>query len=137
MDDAISKKERRLRQRSDELWLRIQTAWLEIPLRQGAGPTGPTWEVFAERFERCFRHVSSYVARRVADRESFERIVTKVLAGNLDLLTAPCHEREEMKRLRASADRLLALRAASSPDAGTPSFGRELDVRATPLDQQE
>ena len=119
MSDAISRKERRLRQRNDGLWLRLHTTWLRIPPRKGAGSTSPTWEVFSERFDRCFRRVSFYVSRRASDRESLERIVTEVLAENLDLFIAQCDEREELTRLKASADRLLALEAATSSGAGT------------------
>jgi len=136
MTDAISSKQRRLRQRSDELWSRLQNVWLQLPVRKGAGRSSPTWDVFSDRFERCFRRVSFYVGRRVNDRESFERIVTDVLAGNLDLLIAQYGEMEELKRLKASADRLLALEAATSPGAGTSSFGHEHNVFAAPPDEQ-
>jgi len=136
MIDAISSKKRRLDQRSDGLWSRLRTAWLEIPLRKGAGRTSPTWEVFSERFDRCFRRVSFYVSRRVSDRETLERIVTEVLAENLDLFIAQCDQLEELKRLKASADRLLALGAASSLGPGTLSSAREHDACATQPDEQ-
>jgi len=88
---------------------------------KAAGRTSPTWEVFSERFDRCFRRVSFYVGRRVSDRETLERIVTRVLVENRELFIAPCDQLEELKCLKASADRLLALDVATSPGAGTPS----------------
>lgn len=112
MTDAISSKERRP---SDELWSHLQTAWLEIPLRRGAGPTIPTWEDFSERLDRYFRYVSLYVGQRVNDRKSFRHIVTEVLTESLDLFMTPCDEREELRCLKASADRLIALGAATIP----------------------
>jgi hypothetical protein len=127
MSDTISSNERRLRRRVDDLWSRLQTAWLQIPLQHGAGRTSPTWEVFSERFDRCFRHVSLYVGRRVNDRESLECIVREALADNLRLFIEPCDAREEMRRLKASADRLIALGALIDPVAGTPVSGDERD----------
>jgi hypothetical protein len=112
--EVISRKQRRLRQRSDEPWSRLQT----------------------ECFDRCFWRVSLYVSRHVNDRESIERIVTEVLAGNLDLFIAQCSELEELKRLKASADRLLALGASTSLDAETPSSAGEHDVCAAQPDNQ-
>jgi len=106
--NAISSKEPNA---SDELWSDLQTAWLEIPAR-------PTWEDFTERFDRCFRHVSLYVGRHVNDRKRLRQIVTEVLTGSLDLFMAPRDEREELQRLNASADRLIALRAPTLPGAG-------------------
>jgi len=106
--DAISRSQQRVLQRSDELWSRLQTVWLQIPLENCAGRPSPTWEVFSERFDRCFRRVCSHVSRHVNDRERFERIVTEVLAGNPELFISPYSELEEFKRLKASADRLLA-----------------------------
>jgi hypothetical protein len=44
----------------------------------------------------------------VNDRDSLRHIVTEVLAESWDLFIAPCDEREELKRLKTSADRLLA-----------------------------
>lgn len=94
---------------SDELWSDLQAAWLEIPVRAGSGPTMPTWEAFSARLDRYFRHVSLYVGQHVSDRERFRQIVTDVLTGSLDLFMTPRDEREELRRLRTSADRLLAL----------------------------
>ena len=136
MTDAISSKQRRVPQRSDELWSRIQTVWLEIPHRKGAGRPSPTWEVFSERFDRCFRRVSFYVSRRVNDRESFERIVMEVLAGNLELFIGQCSELEELKRLKASADRLLALAGSTGLGADTFSSAGEHNVNAAQFDEQ-
>jgi len=117
--DTISRNERSVRRRVDELWSRLQTTWLQIPLRQGAGLESPTWEAFSERFDRCFRRVSLYVGRRVNDRESLEQIVREVLADNLALFIEPCDNEEEMRRLKASADRLLALGASIETGADT------------------
>jgi hypothetical protein len=128
MTDAISSKQRLVPQRSDELWSRLQTVWLEIPHRKGAGRPSPTWEVFSERFDRCFRRVSFYVSRRVNDRESFARIVTEVLAVNLELFIGQCSELEELKRLKASADRLLALAGSTGLGADTFSPADELNA---------
>ena len=136
MTDPISSQQRRLRQSSDDLLSRLETVSLQFPPRKDAERTSPTWEVFSECFDRCFRRVSFYVSRRVNDRESFERIVTEILAGNLDLLIAPCSELEELKRLKASADRLLALGASTSLDAETPSSAGEHDVCAAQPDDQ-
>jgi len=109
MTDATSRRERRP---SDELWSDLQTAWLEIPAIA-------SWEDFSERLDRCFRHVSLYAGRHVNDRERLRQIVTEVLTGSLDLFMAPREEREELQRLNASADRLLALGAPTLPGAGT------------------
>ena len=59
--------------------------------------------------------------RRPSDRETLERIVTRVLVENRELFIAPCDQLEELKCLKALADRLLALEVATSPGAGTPS----------------
>jgi hypothetical protein len=103
----ISSEERRLQ----ALWSQVRTAWLQIPL---PWPAIPTWQVFSERFERCLRRVSFYVNRRVSDRGARGRIVTQVLVENPGLFVAHCDELEELRRLEASADRLLALEAAAS-----------------------
>ena len=89
-------------------------------IRDTRGAT-PTWEDFSERFDRCFRRVSYYVGRRVTDCESIERIVTEVLTGSADLLIAQRSELEEIKCLKASADRLLALETAISSGASPSS----------------
>lgn len=125
MSNAISSKQRRLRLNGDCPWSQLQTDFLQIPVHKGAGRPTPTWEVFSERFDRCLRRVSFYVSRRVSDRETLGRIVTRVLVENLDFFVAPSDEPEELKRLRASADQLLALEAATSPDAVAPSSARQ------------
>lgn len=84
-----------------------------------------TWEELPERLDRCFRYVSSYVGRRMDDRERLRHVVTTVLVGNLHLFVAPCDAREERRRLMASADRLLALEAGLDPDSDTASHTRE------------
>jgi hypothetical protein len=121
MTDTVSSGRRRLGRRLDGLWSRLRTAWLQVSLGKAAGRTSPTFEVFSERFDRCFRRTSFYVSRRVSDRETLERIVTRVLVENLELFNAQCDPLEEVGRLKASADRLLALEAATSPGAVTPS----------------
>jgi hypothetical protein len=113
MPDETSSEERRLRC----LWSQIQTAWLQIPLPKGSWHSIPTWQVFSERFERCLRRVSFYVNRHMTDRHARGRIVTRVLIENPDLFVAHCDELEELRRLEASADRLLALEATTSPGA--------------------
>jgi hypothetical protein len=113
MPDAISIEERHLQ----GLWSQIQTTWLQIPLPKGRWHSLPTWQVFSERFDRCLRRVSFYVNRRVSDRDALARIVTRVLVENPELFVAHCDELEELRRLEASADRLLALEAAISPGA--------------------
>jgi len=135
-DTVSSTKERRLRQSSDELWSWLQLAWLRIPPRNGGGQTSLTWDVFSERFDRCFQRASSYVKQRVSDRETLARIVTAVLIENLELFLTPCGEREEMKRLTASADRLLLLEAATSPAARISPPPREQSVGAAQADEQ-
>jgi hypothetical protein len=55
----------------------------------------------------------------VSDRETLERIVTRVLVENRELFVAQCNRLEELKRLKASADRLLLLEVATSPGAVT------------------
>lgn len=135
-DTLASSRERRLRQSSDELWSWLQLAWLRIPPRNGGGRTSLTWEVFSERFDRCFQRASSYVRQRASDRETLARIVTAVLIENLDLFLTQCGEREEMKRLTASADRLLLLEAATSRFTRTHLPSREHSVPAIQADEQ-
>ena len=112
---------RPLRQRLDGLWSQLHAAWLQIQLGRAAGRTSPTWEVFSERFDRCFRRVSFYVSRRVSDRETRERIVTRVLVENRELFIGQWDQLEEVKRLKASADRILALEVATSTGAVPPA----------------
>jgi len=125
--DAISVKEHRS---SDELRSDLMTAWLEIPAREGAGSKPPSWAAFSERLDRCFQHVSLYVGQHVTDRKRLGQIVTDVLASSLDLFTMPCDEREELRRLRASADRLLAIGTPAAPGDGAATYARDPIVRA-------
>jgi hypothetical protein len=113
MPDDSSSEERHLR----SLWSQIQTAWLEIPPPKSSWRSVPTWQVFSERFERCLRRVSFYVSRRVGNHDVRGRIVTRVLIENPDLFVVHCDELEEMRRLEASADRMLALEAATRAGA--------------------
>ena len=96
-------------------WSLLRTEWLHIPVSPDAGRASPTWGVFAERFERCLRSVSSYVSQRVNDRERLERVVTEVVAENLHLLVAQLDAREELACLMAAADRLIVQRAVPDP----------------------
>jgi len=64
---------------------------------------------FSNAFERCFARVHAHVARHTDNRESLERIVSAVLVENLELLMGRCDEAQEIRRLRRSADRLIAL----------------------------
>ena len=114
----MSSERQRLRQRSDELWARLQTTCVQISFDKGEAHASPTFGVFAERFDRCFRRVSCYVAARVNDRERFERVVTEALAENLGVCIAQLGELEELKRLRTSADRLLARLAQNDSTSG-------------------
>jgi hypothetical protein len=68
---------------------------------------------FSDAFERCFRRVYAYVSRRTDDRGSVERIVSEVLAANHDLLIERRDEAQEVRRLKTSADRLIALESAA------------------------
>jgi hypothetical protein len=122
--DAISSKKPNA---SEELWSDLQMAWLEIPIREGSMPTLPTWEDFSVRLDRCFRQSSLYVGQHVNDRSRFRQVVTEVLTGSRDLFMTPSDEREELRHLKASADRLLALEAPALPGNGTSAQA----VRAT------
>jgi len=125
--DAIFRKEHRS---SDELRSDLMTAWLEFPVREGAGPKPPSWAAFSKHLDRCFQQVSLYVEQRVTDRERLRQIVTDVLAGSLDLFITPCDEREELRRLKASADRLLTIGTPVAPGDGAPRYARDQSVRA-------
>jgi hypothetical protein len=114
--DAISSNESNA---TDELWSDLQMACLEIPVRAGSLLALPTWEDFSVRLDRCFRHVSLYVGQQVNDRNRLREVVTEVLKGSLDLLLTPSDEREELRRLHASADQILALAAPPLPGART------------------
>ena len=70
------------------------------------------------------------------DRERFARIVVEVLAGNLELFVGQCSELEELKRLKASADRFLALGESTGLGADTFSSAGEHNVNAAQFDEQ-
>ena len=72
-------------------------------------PAAVTAAEFSAGFDRCFARTWAYVSRRVNDRESCERIVRAVLAGNLDLLVQPEAQVQELSRLEAASDRLIEL----------------------------
>ena len=64
-------------------------------------------------FERCFGRLHTYVGRHTDDRPSLERIVSEVLAANLDLFIGRSDEVQEIRRLKRSADRLIAFESAT------------------------
>lgn len=92
--------------------------WLDIPLGRHPGQHAPTWGALAERYDRCLGRVAFYVGQHIHDRGTSARIATEALEGNLDLLVAEHDELEELRRLRATADRLIALRVAPRPGPG-------------------
>jgi len=77
-----------------------------------------TREEFSSSFDRCFGRVYAYVSRRVNDRKSCERIVSEVLAANLDLLMKRGDESQELSQLKAASDRLIGLESAKSLSIG-------------------
>lgn len=84
-----------------------------------AGRAAPlTRADFSSGFDRCFDRVYAYVSRRVSDRKSCERIVSEVLAANLDLLMDRGDERQELSKLKAALDRLIGLESARSLSIG-------------------
>ena len=91
--------------------------WLDVPLDRHPGQGPPTWSVLAERYDRCFARVAFYVGQRVRDRGTLERIVIEALEENLELLVADHDDLEELRRLRTTADRLIAC-VAPCPGAG-------------------
>jgi hypothetical protein len=93
----------------------LRRQWLDVPLCRRAGRRGPTWGELAERFERCLGRLAFYVGKRVNDRQSAERIVSAVLEANLRLLVVEHDELEELRRLRAAADRLIAASVDAPP----------------------
>jgi hypothetical protein len=100
--------------------------WLDVPIGRHSGRRDLTWGMFAARFDRCFGRIAFYVGQRVHDRETFERIVTEVLERNGDLLLVEHNELEELRRLRSTADRLMATSVAGRPGCGSrPSRGSD------------
>jgi hypothetical protein len=81
--------------------------WLQIPLGLHSEREVPTWGALAERYARCLGRAAFYVGRRVPDPGASARIVTMALERNVDLLLAEHGELEELRRLRATADRLI------------------------------
>jgi hypothetical protein len=82
-------------------------------------PAPVTREGFFADFDRCFDRVYAYVSLRVNERESCERIVSAVLAANLDLLVSRGDEREELRQLEACSDRLIGSAPARRLSTGT------------------
>lgn len=92
--------------------------WLDIPLVRRPGREVPTWGALAERYERCLGRVVFYVDHRVRDRGVSTCIVSEALEQNADLLLTDHDELEEIRRLRATVDRLITARLATAPDTG-------------------
>jgi hypothetical protein len=121
---------------ADRARLLLRRQWLDIPLGRRGGRRGPTWGVIAERFDRCLGRLAFYVGKRVDDRGRVERIVTEVLEANLRLLVAEHDELEELRRLRAAADRRIATSGEARPGAlrsrppATPGAARILSFRS-------
>ena len=67
-----------------------------------------TAELLAQGYQRWFAPLHLYVSRHVAGSQVRERIVREVLATNLDLLVGRQEEALEVRRLEATADRLIA-----------------------------
>lgn len=67
-----------------------------------------TTELLASGYQRWFEPLYVYVSRYVAGPQVRERIVREVLATNLDLLIGRRDEALELRRLEATADRLIA-----------------------------
>lgn len=89
----------------------------------------PTWGVLAERYGRCLGRLVFYVAHRVRDPETADRIAIEALARSHGLLLVERDELEELRRLRESAAGLIATYggvapashgAAASPDDAVP-----------------
>jgi len=91
---------------------------LELPVGRRSGRKVPTWGAVAERFDRCLGRVSLYVGERIHDPGFCGRIVAGAIEGNLDLLVTEHGEREELRRLTATADRLIATGNAPASRAG-------------------
>jgi len=137
MSHFFSNRRRSLRQNVAGPWTQLHTDWLHIPLPKRAGRAKtPSWEVFAERFDRCVRRVSFYVSQRVSDPEALSRIVMQIVIENPAFFTAESDDPETLRRLRASTEHLLALEAASHPPTDTPSFASEPDESAARSKEQ-
>ena len=65
-------------------------------------------ERLPEGYERWFDPLYTYVSRHVAGRQLRERIVREVLSENLDLLVGRRDTGLAVRRLEATADRLIA-----------------------------
>ncbi len=86
------------------------TSWLDVPLGRHSRSAEMTWGSLAERFDRCTGRAAFYVGQRVQDRRAYECIVKEILTRNVDLLVAEDDELEELRRLRTTADCLIATR---------------------------
>jgi len=96
-------------------------AYAKPPAYPLDGPTLTPDALFCADFERCFHRVYAYVSKRVSDRELCERIVRKVLTGNVDLLAKRGSERHELSQLKAASDELIRSESAGSRSSGASS----------------
>ena len=67
-----------------------------------------TTELFASGYQRWFAPLHAYVSRHIEARQVRERIVREVLSENLDLLVGRRDAASEIRRLEATANRLIA-----------------------------
>jgi len=88
--------------------------WLDLPIDPIPGEKAPTWEAVAERYDRCLARLVSYVGRHVRDAEAADLVVAAALRQNVHLLVAEPDELGELRCLRQSADRLIALLSATA-----------------------
>ena len=97
---------------------REQRSRLEIGPEASSKEAGRAAPLTRADFSSGFDRVYAYVSRRVSDRKSCERIVSEVLAANLDLLMDRGDERQELSKLKAALDRLIGLESARSLSIG-------------------
>lgn len=89
--------------------------------------TSVTRREFCVAFERCFDRVYAYVERRVEDRSTCERIVEQVLTARIDLLVDPRDDERDLRRLKDTTDRWIALLAVRPGPPGPRLAAREAD----------
>lgn len=65
---------------------------------------GMTREDFSVTFDRCFDRVYAYVAKRIEDRATCERVVGEVLVTHLHFLVDGGDERRIARALKASSN---------------------------------
>jgi hypothetical protein len=76
--------------------------------------TSMTREEFSVVYDRCFDRVYSYVARRVGDRETCERLAGEILTTNLYVMIDGGDDRRTAIRLKVSSDQRIEEERASS-----------------------